>query len=123
MITKVNTVTLYVGDQDKSRDFYVGQLGFQVRREADMGPMGRWLEVAPEGAETGFMLASAAAFGKPDRIGTSADLVLHTDDVAGLHERLTKAGIPVTGPETQAWGTFVKVTDPDGLVFVVSQPR
>lgn len=123
MITKLNTVTIYVSDQDKAREFYAGLLGFQVRREADMGPMGRWLEVAPEGAETGFMLADAAAFGKQDQIGAAADLVLHTDDVAGLHQRLAAAGVPVTEPETQSWGTFVKITDPDGLVFVVSQPR
>lgn len=123
MITALNTITLYVSDQDKAREFYVGQLGFRVRREADMGPMGRWLEVAPDGAQTGFMLANAASFGKQDRVGASADLVLHTDDIAGLHQRLTAAGVPVTEPETQAWGTFVKVTDPDGLVFVVSQPR
>jgi catechol 2,3-dioxygenase-like lactoylglutathione lyase family enzyme len=123
MITSVNTVTLYVSDQQKSRDFYVGQLGFQVRREADMGPMGRWLDVAPEGGQTGFMLADAASFGKADQVGSSADLVLHTDDVQGLHQRLAAAGVPVTEPETQPWGTFVKVTDPDGLTFVVSQPH
>lgn len=122
MITKLNTVTLYVSDQDKARAFYVGQLGFEVRREADMGPMGRWLEVAPEGAQSGFMLADGAAFGKADRIGSAADLVLHTDDVTGLHKRLAAAGVPVTEPETQEWGTFIKVTDPDGLAFVVSQP-
>lgn len=123
MITKIHTVTLYVSDQDKARDFYVGQLGFEVRREADMGPMGRWLEVAPESAGTAFMLADAAAFGKRDRVGASADIVLHTDDVEELHQRLTAAGVPVTEPDSQAWGTFIKVTDPDGLQFVVSQPR
>ena len=123
MITQINTVTLYVSDQDKAREFYVGQLGFRVRKDEDMGPMGRWLEVAPEAAQTAFVLANAAAFGKQDRIAASADLVLHTDDVAGLHQRLAAAGVPVTEPETQAWGTFVKITDPDGLEFVVSQPR
>lgn len=123
MITRINTVTLYVSDQGKARDFYVEHLGFQVRRDADMGPMGRWLEIAPEGAQTAVMLASAAAFGRTDRIGNSADLVLHTDDVAGLHQRLTAAGVPVTEPDSQEWGTFVKVTDPDGLQIVVSQPR
>jgi lactoylglutathione lyase len=123
VITRLNTVTLYVSDQDKTRDFFVDHLGFQVRREADMGPMGRWLEVAPEGAETGFVLANAALFGKQDQIGASADLVLHTDDVTGLHQRLTTVGVSVTDPEAQPWGTFVQVTDPDRLVFVVSQPR
>lgn len=123
MITGLNTVTLYVSDQLKARDFYVEQLGFEVRRDADMGPMGRWLEVAPKGARTAFMLADAEAFGKQDRVGDSADIVLHADDVAGLHARLAAAGVPVTDPETQAWGTFIKVTDPDGQQFVVSQPR
>jgi len=122
VITKINTVTLYVGDQQKARDFYVEHLGLRVRRDEDMGPMGRWLEVAPEGAESGFMLASAAGFGKQDQIGASADIVLHTDDVVALHHRLSTAGLPVTEPETQAWGTFIKVTDPDGLGIVVSQP-
>jgi catechol 2,3-dioxygenase-like lactoylglutathione lyase family enzyme len=123
VITKINTVTLYVSDQQKARDFYVQHLGLHVRRDEDMGPMGRWLEVAPDGAQSGFMLASAAGFGKQDQIGASADIVLHTDDVAGLRQRLIAAGLPVTEPETQAWGTFVKITDPDGLEIVVSQPR
>jgi catechol 2,3-dioxygenase-like lactoylglutathione lyase family enzyme len=123
MITKINTVTLYVSDQLKARDFYVEQLGFQIRSDEDMGPMGRWLEVAPDGAGTAFMLANASAFGKQHRIGASADIVLHTDDVTSLHQRLTAAGVPVTEPDSQAWGTFIKVTDPDGLEFVVSQPR
>jgi lactoylglutathione lyase len=123
VITRINTVTLYVSDQLTARDFYVEQLGFRVRRDADMGPMGRWIEVAPEAAQTAFMLADASAFGKRDRIGASADIVLHTDDVASLHQRLVAAGVPVTEPDSQAWGTFIKVTDPDGLEFVVSQPR
>ena len=123
MITKINTVTLYVSDQQKACDIYVQHLGLYVRRDEDMGPMGRWLEVAPDAAQAGFMLASAASFGKQDQIGASADIVLHTDDVSGLRQRLIGAGLPVTEPETQAWGTFIKITDPDGLEIVVSQPR
>jgi lactoylglutathione lyase len=121
VITSLNTVSLYVTDQQKALDFYVGMLGFELRMEAGMGPMGRWLEVAPQGAQTGLMLASADGFGKQDRVGDSADLVFRTDDVAGLHDRLVTAQVPVTEPETQQWGTFIKVTDPDGHTFVVSQ--
>src|SRR4051794_19467553 len=116
----MSTVTLYVADQDTAHDFYVGKLGFEVRREADMGPMGRWLEVAPKDARTALMLADAAGFGKQDRIGASADLTFATDDITGLYERLVALGIEATEPERQQWGSFVKVTDPDGHVFVVS---
>jgi catechol 2,3-dioxygenase-like lactoylglutathione lyase family enzyme len=121
VITSLNTISLYVSDQQKALDFYVGELGFELRQDADMGPMGRWLEVAPQGAQTGLMLAKAEAFAKQDRIGDSADLVFLADDVSALHDRLVAGQVPVTEPESQQWGTFIKVTDPDGHTFVVSQ--
>lgn len=121
MISHLNTVTLYVTDQERSRRFYVDELGFQVREDADMGPMGRWLEVAPKDANTAFVLADAKAFGKTDRVGDSADVTLHCADVRALHANLISRGVPVTEPESKAWGTFVKVTDPDGHVLVVSE--
>lgn len=122
MITNIHTVTLYVRDQDAARRFYVDVLGLEMRREADMGPMGTWLEVGPPGQATGFVLADATRFDKLDRVGSSADLVLHTDDVDGLRAKLTQTGAEVSEPEDQPWGRFVRVTDPDGHVFVVSEP-
>lgn len=120
-ISKVGTVTIYVDDQEASRRFYVDQLGFTVLRDADMGPMGRWLEVAPAEGQTAFVLASAAAFGKQERVGDSADVTLSCSDVRELHADLVAKGVTVTDPETQEWGSFVKLTDPDGQVFVVSE--
>jgi lactoylglutathione lyase len=120
MITKLNTVALYVADQERSRAFYVDVLGFEVRTDAQMGEMGRWLEVAPPGAQTALVLSDAAAFGKQDRIGSSADITLTCDDVYALHKSLTAHGLVVAEPEKQDWGTFLRVTDPDGHAFVVS---
>lgn len=119
MITDINTISLYVSDQQQACDFYVDKLGFEVRQDASMGPAGRWLEVAPKGARTGLVLADAAGFGKQDRIGASADLTLSTDDINALYERLVALGVPVTEPETEPWGTYVTVTDPDGNTMVV----
>ncbi len=121
MITKINSVSLYVADQGRARDFYVNDLGFEVKRDADMGPMGRWIEVVPPGAQTGFVLADAAGFQKTDQVGKSADVILASSDVHELYTSLTAKGIPATEPEHQAWGTFIRITDPDGHVFVVSQ--
>jgi lactoylglutathione lyase len=120
MITNVNTVALYVADQERSRAFYVDVFGFEVRTDAPMGDKGRWLEVAPPGAETAFVIADAAGFGKKDRIGSSADITLTCDDVFALHKTLAAKGAEVTEPEKQEWGTFMRVTDPDGHTFVVS---
>jgi lactoylglutathione lyase len=123
MITGINTVSLYVSDQEQARQFYVDKLGFAVTTDADMGPMGRWVEVAPAGAQTAFVLADAAGFDKKDRIGDSADVTLSCSDVQALHADLVAKGVAVTAPETQEWGTFVKITDPDGHEFVVGEAR
>ncbi|GAA5179071.1 VOC family protein [Rugosimonospora acidiphila] len=120
MITKVNTVALYVNDQEASRKFYVDVLGFEVRTDAQMGEMGRWLEVAPPGAQTAFVISDAKGFGKQDRVGDSADITLTCDDVYALHQSLAAQGISVPEPEKQDWGTFLRVTDPDGHTFVIS---
>lgn len=118
MIT-ISTVTLYVTDQGRARDFYVDALGFDVRADQDMGPMGRWLEVTPAAGATAFVLADAATFEKAAVVGSSADVTLATDDLVGLHERLTAKGVAVTDVRRAEWGTYFQVTDPDGHVFVI----
>jgi lactoylglutathione lyase len=121
MITRLHTVSLYVRDQERAKQFYADTLGFDITADQDMGPMGRWLVVAPKGAPTGFMLADAAAFGREDRIGASADLTLRCDDVQALHADLVSKGVPVTEPTSESWGTFVTITDPDGHELLIAQ--
>ncbi|HEX6674626.1 MAG TPA: VOC family protein [Actinomycetes bacterium] len=120
MITNLNTVSLYVEDQERALDFYVNKLGFEKRTDAEMGPGMRWIEVAPEGARTGFVLADAKQFEKADRVGSSADVTLHCDDLQGTYEKLRGEGVEVTEPVTEPWGSYVQVTDPDGHQFVIS---
>jgi lactoylglutathione lyase len=123
VITRLNTVTIYVSDQQKSLDFYVDKLGFEKRADRDMGPAGRWIEVCPGGADTGLVLARADAFDKQDRVGSSADLIFQTGDVFAAHKTLLARDVPVTEPHVQAWGTSFIATDPDGLDVLVMQPR
>jgi lactoylglutathione lyase len=120
MITRLNTVPLYVEDQERSRQFYVGKLGFEVRTDAEMGPGSRWLEVAPPGAETSFAVLKAADFG--DRApGGAGPATLTCPDVRKLHEDLVAQGVPVTEPVVEPWSTWVRITDPDGWEFVVGE--
>ena len=46
MITRVSSVGVRAGDQDRAVDFYVGKLGFQKRRDVPMGRDGRWIVTA-----------------------------------------------------------------------------
>jgi catechol 2,3-dioxygenase-like lactoylglutathione lyase family enzyme len=115
MITELHTVALYVADQDRAKRFYVDALGFEVGADhPGMGGIGRWIEVAPPGAQTSFMLADGAGWNKQDRIGGSADVTLRCEDARALYGELTAKGVPVTEPQTQRFGTFIDITDPDG---------
>ena len=115
MITELHTVALYVADQERAKRFYVDTLGFDLGADQPgMGGIGRWIEVAPSGAQTSFLLADASGWNKQDRIGNSADVTLRCDDARALHAELTAKGVPVTEPQTQRFGTFIDITDPDG---------
>ena len=115
MITELHTVALYVTDQDRAKSFYVDALGFEVGADQPgLGGIGRWIEVAPKGAQTSFMLADAAGWNKQDRVGMSADVTLRCEDVRALYAELMAKGVEVTEPESQRFGTFIDVTDPDG---------
>jgi catechol 2,3-dioxygenase-like lactoylglutathione lyase family enzyme len=52
MITHINTVAVYVDDQQKSLEFWTDTMGFQVRGKEQLGPNAFWLEVGPENGQT-----------------------------------------------------------------------
>ncbi len=55
-VTHASFVTVPVTDQDRALRFYTEVLGFEVSADLDM-PQGRWLQVAPRGAQTVFTLS------------------------------------------------------------------
>jgi catechol 2,3-dioxygenase-like lactoylglutathione lyase family enzyme len=115
VITELHTVALYVADQDRAKRFYVDTLGLDLKADQPgLGGIGRWIEVAPTGAQTAFMLADAARWGKENRVGNSADVTLRCEDARALHAELIAKGVQLTAPETQRFGTFIDITDPDG---------
>jgi predicted enzyme related to lactoylglutathione lyase len=48
MIQRVSHASVFVLDQERARVFYTEKLGFEVRKDATMGPF-RWLTVGPKG--------------------------------------------------------------------------
>ncbi|MER7504509.1 VOC family protein [Nonomuraea pusilla] len=58
-ITGVRTVAVPVTDQERALAFYVGALGMEKRLDAPLGQVGgRWIEVAPPGADTTIALVA-----------------------------------------------------------------
>jgi lactoylglutathione lyase len=120
MISKVSTALLYVSDQDRSLDFYTQALGFVKHTDSEMWPGARWLEVVPPGAETTVTLAAAKDFEKTP-VEDSSTLNFATPNARELYDELRAKDVDVTEPVTEPWGTYVRVTDPDGHTFLVSE--
>lgn len=114
-ITKVEAVGLPVTDQDRALEFYLGKLGFEKRRDIPFGPGGRWVEVAPPGAETTIALIPA---------GMPAGVRLTTGDAEADHARLRDRGVDAD-PEIMRMGgpapPMFSFRDPDGNSILIIQ--
>ena len=125
MITHVGTVSIFVSDQERAREFYVGKLGFELQRDDPMGPPGspRWLQVAPRGAQTAIVLykptegmPGASTYERArSSIGTFATFVLEVDDMVATHRELSARGVEFAdAPTEEPWGWWATLKDPDG---------
>jgi predicted enzyme related to lactoylglutathione lyase len=115
-LTQIQTLTVFVDDQELARSFYADVLGFEVRTDVTMGD-NRWLEVAPPGASTAIVLhrpfPGATA-------GSAAGTILASSDLDADVARLRSAGVTVDGPAELPWGRQATFTDPDGNGYVLS---
>lgn len=123
MISRIGVVAMYVRDQEEALEFYRDKMGFEVR--ADMGDgSGRFLAVAPPGAETALVLTSVDVHGSElaDRfraeIGFSPHLMLLADDLPATCRTLRERGVKVTDPSPGPGGfPMAQVTDLYGNVI------
>jgi predicted enzyme related to lactoylglutathione lyase len=124
VITHVGSVSVFVTDQDRAAEFYVGKLGFEKRRDDAMGPDApRWLEVAPRGAQTALVLykptegmPGASTYQRAlESIGTFVNFVLEVDDMEATHAELSARGVEfVNPPVKEFFGWWAVIKDPDG---------
>jgi len=118
-IHHVAIVSLPVTDQDRSIAFFKDNLGFEVRRDASMGANGsRWVEIAPQGAETALTLVTWFEKMPP---GSVQGLVLNTRDVEKTHANLKKRNVEVSAIQQAPWGKYCTLQDLDGNGLVIVQ--
>lgn len=118
-ITHLKRVSVPVTDQDKAKAFYTDTLKFKVIVEVPvpMGENARWIEVAPEGADTSLILANWL----PMAPGSVAGLMLESADIASDVESIRAAGVAIEGPFDTPFGQQATFTDPDGNGYVLAQ--
>jgi lactoylglutathione lyase len=124
VIKHIQTTTIYVSDQDRALDFYVGKLGFEKRADQPMGPDApRWIAVAPKGGQTSLVLYKPTP-GMPGAstyelaqslVGTFATFIFAVDSVPKTCEELKARGVELGDePVEHPWGWWATIKDPDG---------
>ena len=91
-VNRLSAVIIPVADQDEGMRFYTDVLGFEKRSDVDFGP-GRWIEVAPRGADTPIALCPPGP--GVDAGGKETGIALEAADIRAYHARLKKAGVDV----------------------------
>jgi catechol 2,3-dioxygenase-like lactoylglutathione lyase family enzyme len=100
-------MVLPVSDVQRSRDWYVGKLGFALERELE-GAIG----IKDRAGLTIFLIKSQGAL-----TGQKITLTIQVDDVDREHQELVAAGVIfVSPPQCQFWGYGAEVLDPDGYM-------
>jgi len=119
-ISKVTTVVVPVSDQDRAIEFYVDKLGFEKRSDTPFGNGYRWVEVAPEGADTTIAIVPPPP-GKPTG-NVETGIGLQTSDIDSDHADLKARGVDVDA-EVSRMGDPVPplfwFRDPDGNSLMV----
>jgi len=132
---RLNFVTLWVRDQERSRRFFVEKLIFEAIVDVETPEGGRWIVVAPPAA--GWLSGTAGAGlpgialcvpreGSPEqqRIGENTGFSFLTEDVRGVFEEWSRRGVRFSVPPTEpSWGSgqarYAVFEDVDGNTFSV----
>ena len=123
MISTARSVGIYVGDQDRAKEFWSNTMGFEVLQDVPMGEgdsLPRWIEVAPPGRK--IILVLYTPDDQRDRIGTFSNVLFNCVDIQKTHEELTGRGVEFTeAPTKQFWGWWAVFKDPDGNTYGLGQ--
>jgi catechol 2,3-dioxygenase-like lactoylglutathione lyase family enzyme len=121
-VSKLANVIIPVADQDRMVDFYTETLGLEKRADVPFGDEveGRWIEVAPRGADTPIALCPPGPKGESGQKDTG--ITLQTDDIDGYHAQLTDKRVDVDA-EVSRMGEPVPplfwLRDPEGNQLMV----
>jgi catechol 2,3-dioxygenase-like lactoylglutathione lyase family enzyme len=119
-VDKIATCIVPVADVDGAIEFYTQKLGLEKRIDVPFGGQYRWVEVAPEGAETTVALApppEGKAAGKRE-----TGISLYTKDIDGYHAELKADGVDVDDEVSRVGGPVPPLfwlRDPEGNTLMV----
>jgi catechol 2,3-dioxygenase-like lactoylglutathione lyase family enzyme len=125
---RLHAVTIVVDDYDAAIAHYVGDLGFHLVEDTDLGGGKRWVRVAPDSdGGTALLIAVASSADQHAAIGRQTGgrvaFFLHTSDFAADHARLVARGVRMTEqPRHEPYGSVVVFEDRYGNRWDLIEP-
>jgi len=131
----IRAVNVYVRDQERSKRFFIDQLGFSLAYDAQVQSGLRWLAVTPpDGTTVLALIAPKRGTLAHKLIGRATQIVFFTDDVPAVFRAWSRRGVrflqsprlrrirfeasAAPGEETAVWGgVSARFTDVDGNSF------
>ena len=103
---RLNFATVWVRDQERSRRFFIDQLGFQVAVDAEVPGVGRWIIVTPPTGLPGLALVvPPQGSAESQRIGQNTGVGFLTEDVRAVFEEWSKHRVRFALPPMEpSWG-------------------
>jgi len=90
----VHAINIYVKDQERSREFYVEKLGFEVAFDARLQSGDRWLAVAPpDGTAVLALVAPKSTSKEHQLIGRSTGIMFVAEDAVATYEKWRRRGV------------------------------
>src|SRR6266403_4219261 len=106
----VNIISVPVTDPQKSKEFYL-KMGLTLVNEMHMGKDQTWIQLGFPGG--GANIALVTWFPKMPA-GSLQGVTILTDNIEEETKQLNKKGIETGKIDSQPWGKFSSVSDPDG---------
>lgn len=118
MIKNVMRITINVTDQKEAREFWVDKLGFQVMAEIAL-EHGQWLEVAPHGSPTRFVLYETKA--RKAVKNDHPNVIFSCSHLGELRKKLIQCGVEMEEIITMPYGLMCVFYDPDHTPYMLRE--
>jgi serine phosphatase RsbU (regulator of sigma subunit)/uncharacterized glyoxalase superfamily protein PhnB len=119
---RLQFVSIYVRDQERSLEFFRDKLGFNVMLDVLFASGNRYIQVSPpDGTSSLALMLPRPGSGEEELVGRSGSVSFISEDVLGSYKEWSERGVKFTiPPQTPGWGgTFCRFEDPDGNPFML----
>ena len=114
-------VSLPITDLDRSLDFYLGVLGFEVdENRPDFNFAGAWLKAGQQQIHL-LALGQAIVGTGADSPGRDAHFALLVDDLGTVEKRLDKEAVAYNKSQSGRAALFCRDPDGNGIEFIASR--